>query len=89
MAEKAQQVALAEQQQQMAKKFPADLDKLELAGFLTGGNGVTGLDEDDFDDDDEGIVKSRPLADLYPECTILFADIVGFVSFGDKVYLDT
>ena len=83
MAEKAEQIAMAEQQKRMAKKSPADLDMLEMAGFFTDGNGAVGLDEDDFDDDD-GIVKSKPLADLYPECTILFADIVGFVSFRTR-----
>lgn len=89
LAEKAEQVAMAEQQRQLARKSPADLDLLELAGIFTDRNGAGGMDKDDFDDD-EGIAKSKPLADLYPECTILFADIVGFVSFRTrKVYLGT
>ena len=37
------------------------------------------FDVQDYEDEDE-IAKSKPLADLYPECTILFCDIVGFVS---------
>lgn len=51
----------------------------ELAGFLNTNN-YDAMDGGFEDGEDDDVAKSKPLADLYPECTILFADIVGFVS---------
>lgn len=75
MEEKAEEVAAAEHRQQQGQW--KGLDK-ELAGLFSSPAGGT-LDDDD-DEDEDGVGKTKPLADLYPECTILFADIVGFVS---------
>ena len=76
LEEKAEQVAAAEQRQQAGQR--KGLDK-ELAALFSGQVGFGGEDYVDEEDDD-AIDKSKPLCDEYPECTILFADIVGFVS---------
>jgi len=41
------------------------------------------LDEDNCDVDDEEImIRSKPIADLFPAATVLFADIVGFTAWS-------
>jgi Adenylate and Guanylate cyclase catalytic domain len=39
-------------------------------------------DSDDGDEESEVDLTSKPIADLFPEATILFADIVGFTSWS-------
>ena len=36
----------------------------------------------DMDDDDSDMFKSKPIADLFPETTIMFADIAGFTAWS-------
>jgi hypothetical protein len=41
------------------------------------------LDGEDFEmDDDDIVLKTKPIADLFPETTILFADISGFTAWS-------
>jgi len=46
----------------------------DLKDFLNG--------DDDVMFDDEDIVTSKPIADLFPETTILFSDLVGFTAWS-------
>ena len=63
-----------EQQQQQQRNFPRLAMEMDINKFFnTSGHD---LHKDSFEED---IVISKPLADLYTDCTILFADIVGFV----------
>jgi Adenylate and Guanylate cyclase catalytic domain len=41
-----------------------------------------GVEGDDDDEETEVDLTSKPIADLFPEATILFADIVGFTSWS-------
>jgi class 3 adenylate cyclase len=56
-------------------------NKARLSKFLN--NEADGLNaEEDADDDDDFMYKSKPIADLFPETTILFADISGFTAWS-------
>ena len=55
------------------KVFRATGAKNRLKDFLVGGKG---------DPDDQEIIKSKPLADLFPQATVLFADMVGFTAWS-------
>lgn len=50
-----------------------------LKSFLNNGTTLGGSDEDS---DTEPLFKSRPIAELFPECTVLFADIEGFTAWS-------
>merc|ERR1712226_910324 len=50
--------------------------KDQLQNFLKGKEGGT------TDPDEEGPKRSKPIADLFPEATIIFADIVGFTAWS-------
>jgi class 3 adenylate cyclase len=56
-------------------------NKAQLSSFLN--NEADGLNsEEDADDDDDFMYKTKPIADLFPETTILFADISGFTAWS-------
>ena len=52
-------------------------DDTMIKKFLSGGE----LDEQVYEEEDF-MYKSRPIADLYPETTIMFADIAGFTAWS-------
>jgi hypothetical protein len=41
-----------------------------------------GPSKDDLEMDDGDGFKTRPIADLFPECSVLYADIAGFTSWS-------
>ncbi|KAL7563389.1 hypothetical protein ACA910_016490 [Epithemia clementina (nom. ined.)] len=51
------------------------LTKTHLKSFLSGDSGYR-------DDEDDVILKSRPIADLFTETTIMFGDISGFTAWS-------
>jgi class 3 adenylate cyclase len=53
--------------------------KNRLKSYLATG-GVDAGEEDNEDDDD--FYKTKPIADLFPEATVLFADIAGFTAWS-------
>jgi class 3 adenylate cyclase len=53
-------------------------NKARLTSFLTESRNFIAKDKDDED----FMYKSKPIADLYPETTILFADISGFTAWS-------
>jgi len=58
------------------KKKKAMGTQAQLKSFLDNG-------DDGVDIDDDGIIlKGRPLAELFPEATIMFADIAGFTAWS-------
>ncbi|GAX14200.1 hypothetical protein FisN_20Hh177 [Fistulifera solaris] len=54
--------------------------KSRLKTFLSG-NDDDDLD-DDVDEDDKYMYKTKPIADLFPETTVLFADLAGFTAWS-------
>jgi class 3 adenylate cyclase len=54
--------------------------KAKLKNMLTTGDLQSGANVDD--DDCDYMYKTKPIADLFPETTILFADIVGFTAWS-------
>ena len=52
--------------------------KDQLQNFLKGKD----ANEEDEEDIAAGIKRSKPIADLFPEATIIFADIVGFTAWS-------
>ena len=52
--------------------------KDQLQNFLKGKD----ANEEDAEDVNAGIKRSKPIADLFPEATIIFADIVGFTAWS-------
>jgi hypothetical protein len=56
-------------------------NKARLSSFLTESSALN-PEEDAADDDDDFMYKSKPIADLFPETTILFADISGFTAWS-------
>lgn len=65
--------------------FPGDIrnrmfadDKTKLKSFLNG------KDSDNEDPLEDGEITSKPIADLFPETTIMFADIAGFTSWSSE-----
>jgi class 3 adenylate cyclase len=55
-------------------------NKARLTSFLNNEGGDTNTEEDA--DDDDFMYKTKPIADLFPETTILFADISGFTAWS-------
>ncbi|GAX23164.1 hypothetical protein FisN_33Lh057 [Fistulifera solaris] len=52
--------------------------KSRLKTFLSSGN-----DDNEMDDEnDEYMYKTKPIADLFPETTVLFADLAGFTAWS-------
>jgi len=54
--------------------------KSKLKNMLNSGDYAATQSDDEVDDDI--MYKTKPLADLYPETTILFADIAGFTAWS-------
>mgnify|MGYP000686093088 CR=1 FL=1 len=75
---------LEEEQQKYAGQKKPFLDqpgnKARLTSFLNNDGDEVMAEEDD--DDDDVMYKSKPIADLFPETTILFADISGFTAWS-------
>ena len=71
--EDANDQAIAEQKN---KKIPVFRGKTQLKEFLEDGDADMEVDADDT------MFKSRPIADLFPETTVLFADIAGFTAWS-------
>jgi Adenylate and Guanylate cyclase catalytic domain len=57
--------------------------KTKLKNMLTSGNFID-ANLDDDDDDSDFMYKSKPIADLFAETTILFADIAGFTAWSSS-----
>eukprot|EP00977_Amphora_coffeiformis_P009861 scaffold2267_cov162-Amphora_coffeaeformis.AAC.5 len=55
-----------------------DNDDTMIKKFLTGDGEL----DDEVDEAEDFMYKSRPIADLYPETTIMFADIAGFTAWS-------
>jgi class 3 adenylate cyclase len=55
-------------------------NKARLSKFLN--NEANGLNSGEDADDDDFMYKTKPIADLFPETTILFADISGFTAWS-------
>jgi class 3 adenylate cyclase len=61
--------------------------KLRLKFFLhnTPQNGEAPLVQDgESEDEDDMVLKRKPIADLFPHCTVLFADISGFTAWSSE-----
>jgi class 3 adenylate cyclase len=76
---------LEEQEEKAAghKKLLLDLpstNKARLTSFLN--NDANELESEEFADDDDFMYKSKPIADLFSDTTILFADISGFTAWS-------
>jgi hypothetical protein len=52
--------------------------KNRLKGFLDGAN----HEEEDVETDGISIFKTKPIADLFPEVTVMFTDLVGFTAWS-------
>jgi hypothetical protein len=64
---------LATQEEKATESWLAP--KTGLKNFLDDGNGESGM-----------MLDSKPLADLFPETTIMFADLVGFTAWSKSFY---
>jgi class 3 adenylate cyclase len=59
--------------------------KSQLKKFVDDSVALVAHDKSSEDDDDDGFMyKSKPIADLFPETTVLFADIVGFTAWSAR-----
>lgn len=56
--------------------------KSQLRTLINSGNCIDDYTMDDDDDDSDFMYKTKPIADLFPETTILFADISGFTAWS-------
>ena len=45
-------------------------------------SGMDAFDNDSLVDDQANRSKSKPIADLFPEVTVMFADIAGFTAWS-------
>ena len=54
--------------------------KKQLKTMMT--NGEFRVDTEENEDDSDYMYKTKPIADLFPECTIIFADIAGFTAWS-------
>ena len=61
------------------KHSKADSMKKSLRSML-----MDGEDDDDYSHDGIGAYGSRPIAELFPETTIMFADIAGFTAWSSS-----
>ena len=66
-----------EEQAKAANRFRGNRTKDQLRNFLTDG---TDAKEEKFEK--HSSLKSKPIADLFPEATIIFADLVGFTAWS-------
>jgi class 3 adenylate cyclase len=62
-------------QKKAARRASEAPTKSQIKNFLASETGVV-------DDDDDIMYKTKPIADLFPETTILFADISGFTAWS-------
>lgn len=76
LEEKADEVKAADQHKRKARGFGKTTQNIEasLERFMAGD---TAEEEDGAE-----ILASRPIAELFPETTIMFADLVGFTSWS-------
>lgn len=69
----------AEKDKQKQKHaFDKDESRRNLKRFMNDDN----LDYDEDDDGDSFMFKTKPIADLFPETSILFADLAGFTAWS-------
>jgi len=61
----------------MGNQFRGNRTKDQLQNFLKGKDTNT-----DGQEENQGAKRSKPIADLFPEATIIFADIVGFTAWS-------
>jgi len=66
---------LADEEKAAGAKKNGETKKMDLHAFLTDGD----CDEEDGEKNrtDKSVFKSKPICDLYPEATVLFADLAG------------
>lgn len=62
------------------KKGGKETDEAMITKFLSG----SAVMDDEVDEEEEFMYKSRPIADLYPQTTIMFADIAGFTAWSSS-----
>ena len=62
------------------EKGGKETDEAMITKFLSGG----AVMDDEVDEEEEFMYKSRPIADLYPQTTIMFADIAGFTAWSSS-----
>ena len=60
------------------EKGANESDEAMIQKFLSGSAEM----DDEVDEEDDFMYKSRPIADLYPQTTIMFADIAGFTAWS-------
>lgn len=65
----------AEETKQKRQGFEAT-NKNRLKNFMNDEEDV------DLDEDDDLMYKTKPIADLFPETTIMFADLAGFTAWS-------
>ena len=73
-----EEVKQEEQGNKMASRFRGNRTKDQLRTFLTDGNDAKQNNE--FEK--HSSLRSKPIADLFPEATIIFADLVGFTAWS-------
>lgn len=72
-----------------------DAQKARLKGFLTENGPSMGLVRNNNNVDERDVVNDldkkmeKPIADLFPETSILFADIVGFTAWSSQRYVSS
>jgi hypothetical protein len=64
----------AEKAEEETNRMKSQGTKTKLKSMMANGDFI---DANDVDDDDGVMYKSKPIADLFPETTIMFADIAG------------
>ncbi len=57
---------------------PGETAKLQLKSFLS--NVPASADQDMVDD----VLNAKPIADLFPNTTVMFADIAGFTAWSSQ-----